>query len=226
LSPISRGGLSCRFYHASEPPKDDYQERFLRNLKNAWFHEIDPRRGEERSTGWVHPQRILDRAPEWERINPRPYIMLGLRVDRKAISPPIFRAFVQGRIESLIRERGMEKIGRAQRKAIEEEVRADLLAEQTPMTQVTEMAWNTATGLVTFAATSESLNIVFSDYFIETFECELRPLNPFMLADAWCVERGLDAQLDAISPALFASPTERLAEAVAALEDAVGREED
>ena len=56
----------------------------------------------------------------------RPYITLGLRIDRKAISPAIFRAFVQGRIESLIRERGMEKIGRAQRKAIEEEVRADL----------------------------------------------------------------------------------------------------
>ena len=46
-------------------------------------------------------------------------------------------------------------------------MRADLLSEQTPATQVTEMAWNTATGLVTFAATGDSLNVVFSDYFIE-----------------------------------------------------------
>ncbi|MFC1601882.1 recombination-associated protein RdgC [Candidatus Sumerlaeota bacterium] len=216
MSPISRGSLSCRLYRVTDEVALIDEEAFVRKLKRYWFQEIDARRGEERSVGWVSPRQILATECSWHEIFIRPYLALGLRVDKKSLNPAMLRARLEQRLEQFKREEKRPDVRRDERKSLEEETRMNLLAAQTPSTQILELSWNMDSGLIVFAATGEAQNRMFHDYFSETFEYELLPLNPFFLADQWTVERGLEGQLEDVWPAVFAPEAARQAVAAAA----------
>ncbi|MBN1515231.1 recombination-associated protein RdgC [Candidatus Sumerlaeota bacterium] len=210
--PISKGSLSCRLYRAQDDLPPDYEERFPRQLRRHWFHEIDSRRGEDRSTGWVNLRHLLDTEPNWDEMCLYPWLLLGLRRDRKSLNPALLRARIELKIEEICKEKSVERIGKQERKAVTEQVKMDMLVEQTPSTQIIEAAWNLQSGLVVFGAASENAGLIFSDLFTETFQVELWPMLPFTLAEKWTEGQGKPELLELLRPTIFSSLYDQLAQ--------------
>lgn len=201
--PISKGALSCRLYRLREDLPADYTEKFPLQLKRFWFKEIDPKSGEDRSTGWSHPRQILDPEADWDALHFHPWVVLGLRRDRKALNAVMFRARKEQAVLKALADQERKKLTKQERKAIEEQVRMDMLAVQTPATTIYEASWNLSSGLVIFAASSAAANTLFCDLFEETFGLYLWPMLPYTLAEEYSESQGDERILESVWPADF-----------------------
>ena len=202
--PLTSGSITCRAYFLAVPPATkDFLDEGIRDMQRHAFHPPQAERGQVRSIGWVNPRNILDSKLTPEKILFEDFIVLGLRIDRITLNSRIVKARFNEAVREAIKERRKSGLGREERVAILEKVKADLLAKQTPSTSIYEMAWNVKTHRVYFSATSESLNLEFCDLFSDTFHTSLTPFFPFLRAETKAKKEGMTEALLESLPARF-----------------------
>lgn len=176
--PILNGTISACCYRTDTTCPPDARERYNRALQRHAFRPIDAEKGETQSAGWVDPRNILASPLTWDRLSVGPYVFLGLRVDKKSVPGPLLKARLRQALREVAKEKKTTRISRTEKKAIEEQVTADLLRQASPSVAIYEASWNTATGELLIAATSKGVNEGFMEVFAHTFEMELEPAHP------------------------------------------------
>lgn len=145
------------------------------------FKPIAAERGDRESFGWVNPRNLLASDYTWDDVVDGHLVYLAVRTDKKAFSKAIFRARRDAQIAEVCKAKGIERITRQQRLAIEEELTAQMLKEATPTTAVTELVWDRNTGEVFIGATSGKLCDRIADLFQSTFDRRLVPSWPAII---------------------------------------------
>lgn len=203
--PVFSGTLTASWYRVGRPCPPDARERFDRPLARHAFKPINADKGEKQSAGWVDPRDILATSIHWDQLSVGPYLFLGLRVDRKSISPVLLKAHLRRELRKLAKEKKGVRLGKTEKKLLAEKIQADLLRQASPSVVVHEAVWNTATGDVFFATASQKTNEEFSELFAATFDTELFPHFPLARIKELADEAGLTEGLVELQPAYWGS---------------------
>ena len=190
--PFRSGALSVRRFRLDEPPPETLSRTATMAMRRHAYKPINAERGERESFGWVNPRRLLDTTYSWEDVVDGNLVFLALRKDKKAFNKALFKARRDDMIEKLCKERGIERITRQHRLAIEEELTVVMLKEVSPTTSFTELVWDTNTDEVMIGATSRTLCERIGDVFQSTFDRRLMPLFPALVGWRMLSEQGLE----------------------------------
>jgi len=190
--PFNAGALSVRrFAVLGEIPRTFEQTATLAMRRYAW-RAIDSSRGERESFGWVNPRSVLDDSFTFEDVYTRPYLYLGVRRDRKAFSPVLFRARRERRFEDVKSERKLQKLTRQHRLAVEEELTVEMLKETSPQSSFAELVWDQNSNTVLMGATSNTLCERIQEIFEATFDLKMRPTFPALTGAQFIASQGLE----------------------------------
>src|SRR5262245_1917116 len=139
------------------------REAIARAVTRHVFRDPEPDAGDPRETwGWVP---LHD--PLGERFVPADlffhhYLVLGFRYDKRLVPPKLL--LVEGRRPEAERKgkRGVERLGRAERREIKDEVAARLLARALPSPRLFDCVWNLEVGRVYFSGKLRAAREAFS----------------------------------------------------------------
>ncbi len=191
--PFSSGTITATRYRASDPCPPDAAKKFTPEMNRQGWRPIQADKGEMQSFGWVDPRNPLSTRLDWDRQTLGAYLFLMVRIDRKSLPAALLKAHVREALRALAKEKKGRQIPRAERRALEEKVAADLLRQVSPSVAFYEAVWNTATGDVYFAAASRFANDVFNDLFVSTFSLDLLAACPMAVAGETAESLGMEA---------------------------------
>jgi len=168
----------------ARPPAKLDRAAFCRAVNQRVFREHDedglPR---AEAFGWVAIHDPLVVELETSDIFFQQYVVLGFRYDRRAAPAKLVRLERRRAEEARKREQGLERLGRATRKEIKEEVEARLLLQALPSPQLFECAWNLETSTVFFTGKSRAPREAFSALFRDTSGVTPVPAIPYLAAE-------------------------------------------
>ncbi len=151
-------------------------------LKKYAFQEIEEGI-EEMATGWVAFQNILDTS--WKTASPYrgEYVVFGLRMDRRKLSPAIFKKYYALALEEFLQ---LEKektryIPRSKKKEIRENVKIKLLSKTLPVPALFDIIWKYGEDIVYFSSVNKGVRQAFEELFSKSFSLELKPMTPLIL---------------------------------------------
>lgn len=200
--PFRSGSLSVRRYHLQDEVPAAFARTATMALRRYSFKPIDSDRGERESFGWVNPRQPLAQELVWEDIIDGNLAFLAVRRDRKSFSKVIFRARRDELFEKTKQEKGLGRLTRQHRIALEEELTIRMLKEVTPVSSFTEIIWDMNSGDVFLGATSKTLCERLSDLFTSTFDLKLAPRFPALVGYSFMAQQGLEDSFDQANAAL------------------------
>ncbi|GAB4318193.1 MAG: hypothetical protein Kow0059_11520 [Candidatus Sumerlaeia bacterium] len=198
--PFLTGAMSFREYKVEGAYPPNYRKAFEDGLARYAFRAPQPARGETRAAGWANPRRLLDPDLTFPALLIDDYLFAALRVDRLALNPRLFKARLAERMAAKSRELGRKRLARADRDALADVLKREMLAETSPTTSVYEWVWHLEGRRVFFASAGEKLNAEFSDLFEECFNLALTPLFTYFRALDWAQAHGKTEALDVVAP--------------------------
>ncbi|MEW6268163.1 MAG: recombination-associated protein RdgC [Thermodesulfobacteriota bacterium] len=133
--------------------------------------------------GWVAIHDPLVVELETSDVFFQQYVMLGFRYDRRKAPAKLVRLERRRAEEARRREQGLERLGRAVRKEIKEEVEARLLLQALPSPQLFECAWNLDTGTLYFTGKARAPREAFAALFRDTCGVAPVPVIPYLAAE-------------------------------------------
>lgn len=196
--PFRSGTLSVRRYVVQSELPATFARTATMAVRRYEFHPINADRGERESFGWVNPRAPLGAQFAWEDLVDGNLAFLAVRRDRKSFNKVIFKARLAELSEQTRRAKGIERLTRQHRLALEEQLTVQMLKEVTPATAFTELVWDLNTGDVFIGATSKSLCERITELFASTFDLRVAPQFPALLGYAWMAEQGLEDQFEVV----------------------------
>ncbi|HLK11500.1 MAG TPA: hypothetical protein VKW76_08965 [Candidatus Binatia bacterium] len=166
------------------------------------FRDVDPAAGGAREgCGWVGIHDPLVTVFDPADLFFAHWLVVGFRYDRLAV-PAKLLGLERRRAEAARRaERGVERLGAAERKEIREEVEARLIARALPTPRLFDCAWNLETGRVYLSGRQRAVCEAFAELFRQTFGVRPVPLIPYLAAEhVGLVPRAVEA-VRAVEPA-------------------------
>ncbi|MGF1571870.1 MAG: recombination-associated protein RdgC [Sumerlaeia bacterium] len=202
--PFRSGSLSARRFVVQGDVSATFDRTATMALRRYAWKPINDERAEKESFGWIDPRHPLAEAITWEDLQDGPLIFLSVRRDRKSFSKVLFLARLQERIEQVQKEKGLSRLTRQHRLALQEELTVVMLKETSATSIFTELVWDRNTNEVYMTATSTTLCERISELFMSTFELKLVPQFPALKGYAALCEQGLEEGFDAATAALGA----------------------
>lgn len=141
---------------------------------------------EEISVGWCSAHDALDTGLAYAAYRLEPYLLLGMRVDRRRVPGALLRKLHRQEVAKARALREGRPLSRAEREDLKEKVRLDLLRRTVPSTVLVEMIWNTSNGELWVATASRGLLDLFEGLFRRTFDVVPVPRIPWLLAEELC----------------------------------------
>lgn len=200
--PFRSGSLSARRFLVQGEVSAAFDRTATMALRRYAWKPINEERAERESFGWIDPRHPLAESLTWEDLQDGPLIFLSIRRDRKAFSKVLFMARLQERIEQVQKEKGLQRLTRQHRLALQEELTIIMLKETSATSGFTELVWDRNTNEVFLTATSTTLCERISELFMSTFELKLIPQFPALKGYAVLCEQGLEEGFDAATAAL------------------------
>jgi len=179
------GAVTCRRYRVVDPTPDAYLQPFTKSIARHAFRPLHPDKDDTASSGWVNPRNLLDTTFPTADWHLPPFIVLGFRIDKKALPARIFKARVDLAIREHIRVKRQARMNPDEKTEIERSIRAEMLRQIAPSTNVVDVAWNLETGRLLVGTTASSTNQMVLAAFAETFGLTPVPQVPFLMGEAW-----------------------------------------
>jgi recombination associated protein RdgC len=207
---LARSSSVVRF--AAAPSSRLDREAVARAVGRRLFRDLDPETGDvNQASGWVgiHDPLATELTPA--DLFFQHYLAVGFRWDRRAVPPKLL--FLERRRAEAVRraERGVEHLGKAERRQIKADVEARLLLHALPVPRLFDCVWNLETGRVYFTGKLRAAREAFAQLFRETFGVTPVPLIPYLAAEhVGLPGRTVDA-VRAVEPASFV-PAEPVSE--------------
>jgi hypothetical protein len=202
---LSSSSTIVRFL-AEPPPRPD-RDALARAVSRRPFRDLDPADGEaSHAAGWVgiHDPLATELFPA--DLFYQQYLAVGFRWDRRVVPPKLL--FLERRRAETARraERGDERLGRAERKAIREEVEARLLLRALPVPRLFDCVWNLDTGRLYFTGKLRAAREAFTELFRQTFGVAPVPLIPYLAAEHVGLPGRTVEAVRAVEPSSLAAP--------------------
>lgn len=195
---ISRGGVTLTRYKVSGETPRDFWDFVDRRIRANLFVSIDEGT-EEQAVGWCSIHDYLDTKFAFASYALDPYVVLGMRLDRRRVPAGQIKRQHRQEVAKALALREGRGLSLADRGDLKEKVRLDLLRRAVPQTQVLEVVWNTSNGELWVATASRGLLDIFEDLFRRTFDLQLVPRIPWLLAKD--LLPGFGVTLAALKPA-------------------------
>ena len=167
------GGLSFRRFKIYTPLPEGFRDLFLENITRYAFQENLQHRSKEPLFGWTSIVNPDDIHFDLNKVLYDRYLVLGLRVDKKAINGKLFQILLERRAQAVMAERGLERLGKKHKEEIKEALEEELLGQTLPSVNTYDLAWDIHTGEVLVFATSDTVIEVFQGLFQDTFGARL-----------------------------------------------------
>jgi DNA recombination-dependent growth factor C len=167
--------------------------------------------------GWVaiHDPLVVELEPS--DIFFQQYVVLGFRYDRRVAPAKLVRLETRRAEEERKRSQGLERLGRAIRKEIKEEVAARLLLRALPSPSLFECAWDLERHTVYFTGKSRGPREAFQSLFRETCGVAPVPVIPYLAAERIGLSGAVVDRVRAAEPSpFFVEPANDRAAAAAA----------
>lgn len=203
--PFRSGALSVRSYIVQDEMPAAFQRTATMAIRRYAYRPIDPERGEREAFGWVNPRDPLADQFVWEDLVDGNLVFLAVRRDRKTFNKVLYRARRERMFLDTKREKGVERLTRQHRIALEEQLTIQMLQEVTPTIAFTELVWDLNTGDVFIGATGKSLCERIADLFASTFDARLAARFPALTGYARIAEQGLEENFALATTALTES---------------------
>lgn len=168
-----------RRYRVIDPVPDGFRDSFEAALTEQAFRDTAALSRGEEAVGWVCQDNIMD--TEFSNRNRwlfDHYVLLSMRVDKKVLPAPLFKAMVAKRVEGWCRENQKDVAPSRVRSDIRSAIEAELMARTLPRVKVVDACWHLAEGWVLVHNTTDRLNDRFRNIFRTTFGLVLEPFSP------------------------------------------------
>ncbi|MFH1033702.1 MAG: recombination-associated protein RdgC [Pseudomonadota bacterium] len=195
---ISRGGVTLTRYETIFTKTSNFWDFVDRRIRANLFLPIDEGT-EEQGVGWCSIHDYLDTTFAYASYALDPYVVLGLRVDRRRVPASLIKRQHRQEVAKALALCEGRGLSRADREDLKEKVRLDLLRRTVPQTEVLEVVWNTANGELWVATASRGKLDIFEDLFRRTFDIPPIPRIPWLLAQD--LHPAAKADLEALRPA-------------------------
>ncbi len=192
--PFRSGALSVRRFQVVEDIPETLPKTATVALRRYLWRPIDDARGERESFGWVNPRRLLAETFTWEDVVDGPYVLLGVRRDRKNFSQVLFRARRDELFDRTKSERNITRLSRQQRLALEEQLTVEMLRETSPQSTFAEVVWDTNSNLLLVGTTANTFCERTIEIFEATFDLKVRPLFPALIGADAIAAQGLEEE--------------------------------
>lgn len=202
---LIRGSVSISRYAVKGDTPPDFWDFVDRRIRANLFLEIETTT-DEQALGWVSAHDYLDTRFEYASYALDPYVVLGMRVDRRRVPASLLKKYHRLEVRKALALREGRGISRADREDLKEKVRLDLLGRIPPLTQVFEVCWDTHRGEVWLGSAAKAVREVFEDLFRRTFEVHLWPRIPYLLAGDLLGKGPLAQRLEAAAPLSLYQP--------------------
>lgn len=169
------GGLSFRRFRVIQPLPEGFRDLFLENVQRFVFQENLQHRSKEPLFGWTSVFNPDDTSFDLNKLLFDRYLVLGLRMDKKAVNGKLMQILLERRYESVKAERGLERLGKKHKEEIKEALEEELLGQTLPSVNTYDLAWDIHTGEVLIFATSDATVEIFQGLFHDTFGARLYP---------------------------------------------------
>jgi len=188
---------------ASPPARVD-RERLAHEVARRVFRATDGDAGAADACGWVpaHDPLATEFGPA--DLFLQQYLVVGFRFDRRTV-PAKLLFLERRRAEAEVKaERGLDRLGRAVRAEIKEEVRTRLMVRALPVPRVFDCVWNLDSGHVLFTGKHRPAREAFVDLFWKTFSVRPVPMIPYLAAEHMGLSTGMVDAVRGVSPAVLA----------------------
>ena len=176
---VLKGTITTRRYRVLGDLPTDFRERYREALTAQAFRAAASRTYAEEVAGWVEIGNLLDtRFEDAEHWLMDSYVVLGLRVDKKAVPGQLLRAHVAKAAREWCEAQGRSRCPAKVTAELRERIEDDLLARSLPKVSVYELVWNVDEGWLAFHNTSERVNDRMRTLFFRTFGHRLLPDSP------------------------------------------------
>lgn len=166
--------------------------------------------------GWVaiHDPLVVELEPS--DIFFQQYVLLGFRYDRRVAPAKLVRLECRRAEEERKRQQGLERLGRAVRREIKEEIAARLLLRALPSPSLFECAWDVERSTVYFTGKARGPREAFQSLFRETCGVSPIPVIPYLAAERVGLAGAIVDAVRAAEPSRLATESEPRAAAAAA----------
>lgn len=175
--PFDRGNATFRMCHLPKPLPEDALERFAAKAAQGLEFVRD-----EPQWGWVSGRHLLERRIDEETAILGGYPHLHLRQAERKIPASLLRAECCMAELAQLAESKAERLNRKERKAIKEEITAELLPKMPPQLSGTPFVIDAADSRLYVGAASQKQLDMFLGYFCETQGFEPVPLTPDIIS--------------------------------------------
>lgn len=158
--------------------------------------------------GWVaiHDPLVVELEPS--DIFFQQYVVLGFRYDRRVAPAKLVRLETRRAEEERKRSQGLDRLGRAVRKEIKEEVAARLLLRALPSPSLFECAWDLERNTVYFTGKSRGPREAFQSLFRETCGVSPVPVIPYLAIERIGLPAAVVESVRAVEPSRLAIETD------------------
>lgn len=176
---VLKGTITTRRYRVLGDLPTDFRDRYREALTAHAFRAAASRTYAEEVAGWVEIGNLLDtRFEDTDHWMMDSYVVLGLRVDKKAVPGQLLRAHVAKAAREWCEAQARTRCPAKVKAELRERIEDDLLARSLPKVSVYELVWNLDEGWLAFHNTSERVNDRMRTLFFRTFGHRLLPDSP------------------------------------------------
>jgi hypothetical protein len=186
---LLKGSLGLSRYKVEGELPSDFWSWLNRKILQNIFIDIESSTA-DKSSGWVSAHDYFDVGFAFETYNFNPYVVLGLRQDKRTVSAALVRKYHRLEINRQRKLQPEAVISKPDREMLKEKARLQLLARIPPQTATWEMCWHTGRGEVWLTTTSRSLLEVSLELFQKSFNpLFLTPRLPWLMAQEMLPEQ-------------------------------------
>lgn len=178
---LLKGSVTISRYKVQGSLPDDLSEFLDQRIKLNIFRDIEES-AQESGFGWVSVHDFLDTDFAFASYLLEPYIVLGLRIDKRRVPAGLVRKYHRMEILKALAMRDSRGLSRAEREELKEKVRLTLLKRTPPQTQMLEVVWDLNKAQVWLTSTAKPAMETFESLFKRSFALNLIPCIPAILA--------------------------------------------
>lgn len=188
---VGRGALSFRSYEVSGKGSAPNADKITERLEQFQFSAESGGAEEGAQVGWVGPDHLFDGDFSSAKVTRGRYTVFALRVDTRKVPGPLLAAHVAVECEAAKEAEGLERLSGSRRREIKQEIKRRLLKEMPPSQRAYGVFWNVSGRRLHVQTTSKTVHEHLRGLFEKSFELDLSPLSPGLVAANYAKSNGL-----------------------------------
>ncbi|MCL1908523.1 MAG: recombination-associated protein RdgC [Holophagaceae bacterium] len=179
------GTVSLRRFLALGPALEE--KKICEGLEKNRYRPFEGGEEEERF-GWVDWRNplISPADPNW--LSQGRFVVFALRIDTRKVPAMLLKAHTDLRIQKLMKEKDLAFVGKEARTSLQDEVKAELMRKVLPTPRIFEIAWDVKGSVLWTTASNTKAQAHLINLMKKTFDIELQPLAPLLLAGSLAPE--------------------------------------